>query len=286
MENDINSYVWRDARISKDRSEKQVETRLVDLDEDQLQMIYNHCKEMLYNSEYKHLGRMHIVNQIETQLDCINSELAYRWFMEQKDSKGEPLFTPESLLLEIRYWKLSIENYNPNERYELRDFVEVPKQFKHVSIDLLQAACRDSLGSFDHSKITLNFLYKLGIYITNEEMKEINEDIKITGLDPNKISLQTKIANHIKTPLNLINADIKVNAKGLSAKEFTAMIYLKRFKGHKSCKYSALSQIQLETLNNKVLYALEDIVRKQIVNWQNIMSQIEEVAKYKHFKLQ
>jgi hypothetical protein len=32
----INSYVWKDARLTHNKAEKQIETRMVDLDEDQL----------------------------------------------------------------------------------------------------------------------------------------------------------------------------------------------------------------------------------------------------------
>ena len=42
--NNIHSYVWRDARLTNSRDEKQLETKMVDMSQDQLQFIYNHCK--------------------------------------------------------------------------------------------------------------------------------------------------------------------------------------------------------------------------------------------------
>ena len=81
----IDSYVWKDARLTHNKDEKQVETRLVDMDEDQLQMIYEHCKEMLYNSDSKNAGRMIILDQIAKQLDYCRAELAHRWFKTLKD---------------------------------------------------------------------------------------------------------------------------------------------------------------------------------------------------------
>ena len=40
----INSYIWKEKRLTRDRSEKQVEYRMIDMDEEQLQFIYTHCK--------------------------------------------------------------------------------------------------------------------------------------------------------------------------------------------------------------------------------------------------
>ena len=74
----IDSYVWKDARLTHNKDEKQVETRLVDMDEEQLQMIYEHCKEMLYNSDSKNAGRMIILDQIAKQLE-INEETVRKY---------------------------------------------------------------------------------------------------------------------------------------------------------------------------------------------------------------
>ena len=49
----LENYVWRDAKLTKNRDEKAVEYRLIDMDQDQLNYAYNHCKHMLYNSDNK-----------------------------------------------------------------------------------------------------------------------------------------------------------------------------------------------------------------------------------------
>ena len=278
----IDSYVWRDARLSHDKNEKQVETRLVDLDEDQLQMIYNHCKEMLYNPDLKNAGRMIIIDQIAKQLDYCRAELALRWFKTLQDSNGNYLYNSESLMIELRNW---VESYNATEEYMLKDFLEVPVEFKNVKIKDLQDACRDALGSFDHSKITYSFIYKLGIYLTQEELKKIDNDLKQAGLNPDMYTLQAKIDNHIKVPLGINGIELKINPKGLTESEFRDVINMKKLKGYRMCKYSSLTTSQLKTLSTKVLYALEDRTKWQAKKWKEIMSHIEEVAKYKHFKL-
>lgn len=278
----LNSYVWKDARLTHDKSEKQVETRLVDMDQDQLQMIYNHCKEMLYNTDPKNTGRMIILDQIAKQLDYCGAELALRWFKTLQDQDGNYLYSDETLMTELRSW---LDGCNPDEEYTLKDLVQVPAEYRNVSLSSLQLACKDALGSFDHSKITYTFLYNLGIFLTQEELNAIDNDLRLQGLNPDNYTLQTKIKNHIKFPLNLLDIDIKINPTGLSGTEFKDMINMKHLKGYRMCKYSVLSTAQLRTLRSKVLFHLEDRTKLQVKKWKEIMSQIEEVAKYKRFKL-
>ena len=279
---DINSYTWKDKRLTRDRDEKQVEIRMIDMDEDQLQTIYSHCKEMLYNNDPKNPGRMIVIDQIAKQLDCCRAELALRWFKTLQDSKGNYLYTNESLISDLREW---LKTCDGKETYLLKDFVQVPVDYKNVKVNVLQEACRDALGSFDHSKITHTFIYKLGLYLTQEELRKIDNDLKEAGLNPDSYTLQTKITNHIKNPLNITEANININPRGLTEAEFVDMINMKHLKGYRMCKYSSLTTSQLTTLVNKVLYALEDRTKIQANKWKEIMSQIEEVAKYQHFKL-
>ena len=104
----INSYVWKDKRLTHDREEKQVEYKMVDMDEDQLQTIYNHCKEMLYNNDPRNPGRMIVVDSISEQLDCCRAELTLRWFQTLQDSNGNYLYTPDSLIVDIRNFFLNM----------------------------------------------------------------------------------------------------------------------------------------------------------------------------------
>lgn len=283
---DINSYVWKDARISRDKNEVQIETKLVDMDEDQLQMIYSHCKDMLYNTNPTNEGRMIIIDQIAHQIDNCGAELALRWFKTLRDTNGNELYDNESLLKEIQSWIKALTGYNSSERYLLGDFVSVPNEYRKVPINSLIEACKDSLGNFNHSKISYSFIYNhLGIYLTQEELTEIDNDLINAGINPEKITLQQKIDNHVKFPLGISNADIKINSRGLTISELKDFIHMKKLKGYKTCKYSSLTTSQLQTLRNKILIALENRTLWQAKKWQEIMSQIEEVAKYKHFQL-
>ena len=60
---------------------------------------------------------------------------------------------------------------------------------------------------------------------------------------------------------------------------------MKKFKGYRACKYSELTTSQLQTLRSKVIFALEARTMLQAKKWKEIMTQIEEVAKYKKYKL-
>jgi len=277
---DYKSYVWKDRRLTHDKNEKQIEYKMVDMDEYQLNQIYTHCKNMLYNNDKSNLGRLVVIDQIKEQLDYCNAELALRWFKSQTDQQGKPVYTNQSLMHQlIRLAMETIPNYDPNEDYTLGDIKwEIPTDFKEVRINLLVNACKDSLGNLDHSKITYNFLYKLGIYFTQDELKELEE------WGGNHGSLKLKIED-LKLQLGIENADIRPNPLGLTAQELRDMIHLKKLKGFRTCKYSQLTTSQLETLRNKVLYSLENLVLDQVKTWKTIMSQIEEVAKHQGFKL-
>jgi hypothetical protein len=164
--------------------------------------------------------------------------------------------------------------------------MSVPSEYSKVKLRYLKEACKDALGLFDHSKITQSFLCDMGVYLSQKELKEIDADLVSYGLNPNKYTLLQKIENHIKVPLNLKeNQTLRINPKGLNASEFRDMINMKHYKGPNTCRYSDLSSGQLKTLLTKVLYALEAKVQYHIKTWGQLMSQIEEVAEYKHFKL-
>lgn len=276
----LKTYKWKDKKLTKDPNEIQAEYKLIDMTDYQLNIAYSQCKQMLYNTDEQNPGRMIVLNTIQEQLDYISAELALRWFKTLKDSVGQLLYTETNLISDIREWIMAVGGSLNNEnQYKLKDFVQVPPEFKNVKIDILTKACRDALGYFNHSKITYSFIYSLGIYFTHQELKE-SED-----LISDKNDIQERF-NILKLQLGLKDdAKLKANPAGLKESEFRDMIHLKRNKGPKKCKYSELSTSQLVTLRDKVLYSLEDLVNKQSQIWKILMQRIEEVAEYKGYKL-
>jgi len=280
---DVNSYEWKDKRSGKDRGEKQITIKLIDMSSDQLQYCYNICKEMLYNSDPKLPGRMIVINNLDIQKENCLAERCLRWFMSLQDKDGNYSYpSAEVVMNELRGWAKS---FQADDKTMLKEFLEIPAEYRNVRVNTLETACRDALGAFDHSKISLSFIYNLGLYLTQEELNSIDDDIKSVGQNPDDFTLQMKINRHVKIPLGIHEADIKINPKGLTLAEFKDMINMKHSKGYRMVKYSNLSTSQLVTLSTKVLYALEEKVKFQIKGWKERMSQIEEVAKVKGYKL-
>lgn len=278
----IESYIWKEKRFTRDRQEKQIEFKMIDMDESQLQYIYDHCKQMLYNKSIKNPGRMIVLQNIAKQLDLCRAELAYRYFLSLETKNKERIYSSNSLMSELR----NISGQIDDNTY-IGDVMNVPSEYSKAKLKYLKEACKDALGLFDHSKITRPFLCNMGIYLSQRETKEINNDLIAYGLNPNKFTLLEKIENHIKVPLNLKeNQFLRINPKGLNATEFMEMINMKAYKGPHACKYSDLSTGQLKALLNKVLYALEECVQNHANRWSTLMAQIEEVAKYKQFNLE
>lgn len=273
---DINTYIWKDRRLTKDRKEKAAEYKMVSMSEDELQIAYNHCKCMLYNDDHKNPGRMLVLDLISEQLEKCGAELALRWFKSAKDSNDNFKYSEENLLEELREWMISKGPVDKDVVVRLQDVVEVPPEYKGVPIKTLMEACKDNLGYFDSSKISLSFIYRMGLYFTHKELKD---------LDTYSISKGLKEKFEIlKYQLDLgDDVELKADPSGLTEQQFRDMIHLKRYKGYYKCKYSELTTSQLETLRKKVLYRLEEEVLRQVSMWNTLMSQIQEVAKVKGY---
>ena len=273
----IESYVWKDRRLTEDRTEKAAEYKMVDMADYELQQAYNHCKHMLYNNDPNNPGRTLVLDMISEQLEYCGAELALRWFKSLTDDNGNLLYSNDSLLTDIRNW-LSTAPERSGTVYRLHDFVKVHPDFNSVSIDALIKACRDSLGFIDLSKISFSFIYRLGIYFTADELKEMNSYTCGHGLQEKFDILKYQLG--LKDEVVL-----KANPNGLTEQQFRDMIHLKKQKGFTKCKYSELTTGQLETLRKKVLYSLEDEVLFQVNIWTTLMKQIKEVVEYKHYTI-
>jgi len=271
----INSYVWKDRRLTSDRKEKQMGYQMVNMSEYELQQAYNHCKTMLYNNDPTNLGRMLVLDLISEQLDRCGAELALRWFKTLVDDKGNIKYSSDGLMQELREW-VSLCPADPDKTLRLQDFVEVHPDYKAVPIDLLMKACRDDLGYFDSSRISLSFIYRQGIYFTHDELKDMS-----TFTMGNTLKEKFEV---LKYQLNLSDdVELKANPNGFTEQQFRDLIHLKKYKGYHTLKYSELTTSQLQTLRKKVLFKLEDEVLFQINIWNTLMKQIKEVAEYKHY---
>lgn len=267
--NDINSYVWKGPKVNG----VQEEIKLVDADFYQLQKFYNHCNEMLYNKDSKYPGRITLLGIVQDQIQRCRAELLIRWLRSEKQ------YTTTNCLEDLR----TIISNNKNEltqdvikTYPIGNIMNgLPIEFERVPVSLVLDACLDSLGVLDNSHLTLNFIVKMGLWFTPQEMQKPISEGGLYKKDPetgkavNRLEVVTK-----ELRLNP-SISLRIDNTGLSYAEFRSMCRLKRD------KYANLTSDQLRLLSNKVLYRFQDQCEMQAKQWQDKIEEILKVAESK-----
>ena len=267
--NDINNFVWKGPKVNG----VQEEIRLVDADFYQLQKFYNHCNEMLYNKDSKYPGRVVLKDIVQDQIQRCRAELLIRWLRSEKQ------YTTTNCLEDLR----AIISNNKEEltqdvikTYAIGNIMNgLPIEFERVPISLVMDACLDSLGVLDNSHLTLNFIVKMGLWFTPQEMQKPVADGGLYKKDPetgkavNRLEVVTK-----ELRLNP-SISLRIDNTGLSYAEFRSMCRLKRD------KYANLTSDQLRLLSNKVLYRFQDQRVMQAKQWQDKIAEILKVAESK-----
>lgn len=279
---DITRYVWKGRKEEVNGQYVQTEKRLVDCSESELKSFYAHCESMLHNENKENPGRHVLLNIVKDQIVRCNAELFLRYMAE------EPRKMPKFVFLtKIR----EILNNNPHvdpKEYPISTIVgSCPEEYADIPIDLVMDGCLERLGKFERKHITLTFILKQGIWFTPAESKEITEYREkynsaekaknIPEEDKRYLADKGSAAKHY-LGLNTSVA-LKINPKGLSLAQMRAMIKLT------SAKYSDLTTVQLTTLRNRMLFALEDEVKFHIKQWETREAQILEVAEAQGFSI-
>jgi hypothetical protein len=255
-ENDINSFVWKGKKVIKDGEVFQEEKKLKDCTPEELLTFYNHCETMLYNKDKENPGRYVLLDIIKEQRNKCNAELFVRWLEKDKDT---PRFVFMSALREFLNNNPSVD---PKTNSIAMAVGDCPKEFSTLTISTVLAACLDTLGKFSKQHITLTFLLKQGIYLTESDLQRIDKN--------------TSKVDYIRGYLDLKpNINVLINYKGLTLDQMRAMIILH------SKKYSELSTMQLEVLRNRILFSLESDVQYHISQWEERERQIRLVLKSK-----
>lgn len=267
--NDINNFVWKGPKVNG----VQEEIKLVDADFYQLQKFYNHCNEMLYNKDSKYPGRVVLKDIVQDQIQRCRAELLIRWLRSEKQ------YTTTNCLEDLR----AIISNNKEEltqdvikTYAIGNIMNgLPIEFERVPISLVMDACLDSLGVLDNSHLTLNFIVKMGLWFTPQEMQKPVAEGGLYKKDPetgkavNRLEVVTK-----ELRLNP-SISLRIDNTGLSYAEFRSMCRLKRD------KYANLTSDQLRLLSNKVLYRFQDQCEMQAKQWQDKIAEILKVAESK-----
>lgn len=259
-ENDITGYTWK---YPKDRTtNSQKEIKLVDCSLEELSHFTAHAESMLLSKEKTNLGRIPLLKEIlDQQLRC-STEL----FLRFSESIGN------SRIAVLDALKVSIKNNNfgilDTRNLILSDLLNVSTEYRGIPIPMLIDGCLDQLGKFDRKHITLSFITKQGLWFTKEESRDLWQI--------NENNVVTPILEVVQERLKL-SKDIRlfVTPTGLSYTEFRAMTTLK------SKKYSELTTDQLKTLRKRILYNLEDDVKKHIYFWEKKLEELTKVVNHK-----
>lgn len=266
---DVNSFVWKGTKkLDENGKYKQSEKKLIDMTVQELNACYDHCKTMLFNKDVKNPGRYLVLEIIAEQKDRCGAELFLRYVEQEKDISR---FTLMNML--NSFLSNNKENLKGIKPIISHMFSGIPDEFDQIPLSLLMDGCLDRLGAFNKKHVTRTFILKQGIWLTPAESKDLIEH-DADGRPVDRLTI-------IKDRLNIKDIEtLYINSKGLNFTQMRGMLNLKPNK-----KYMDLTTVQLETLRYRILFSLEETVKKHIADWEHRMEEIERVAEFKGFKL-
>lgn len=262
--NDVNNYVWKGPKVNG----VQEEIKLVDATFEQLRKFYVHCDQMLYNSDSKNPGRITLLGIVQDQIQRCRAELLIRWLRAEKQYTSTKCL--EDLKAIIRNNKDVLTN-ETIKTYPIGEIINgLPVEFHDVPVSLVLDGCLDALGTLDNSHLTLNFIVKMGLWFTQQEMqKDLYRKDPETGKTMNRLEV---VRNELKLNPSIM---LKICDTGLNYAEFKSMCRLKRD------KYTNLTSEQLRLLSNKVLYRFQNQCEAQAKQWKDKQRELILVAEKK-----
>ena len=70
----VDSYIWKASKTIVDNNTiVQREQKMIEMSEEELRNAYQHCKDMLYNSNNEHPGRYLVLDEIAKQIKYCSS---------------------------------------------------------------------------------------------------------------------------------------------------------------------------------------------------------------------
>ena len=257
---DINQLVW------KDKSGKEV--RLMDMSKEDLQKVYNHATDMLYNTNKYTPGRIQVKQNIKNLIANCNAELFLRYILH--DCNVDILRTNIQVIEFVRQCKTA--NNLSDDDFVTTLFTNIPVEFESITLGQLIDACFDKLDIINRKMISDKFILSQGIWLTEEEKKDLTETDKDGNIRP--------WLDVIKERLLLDNVKLRVDPKGFSYSEFRSLVHLEPLP-----KISRLPSDTLRLLRDKVFILLDADTDYHIQKWTNIKDNIEKIAEYKGIDL-
>ena len=144
--NDINSFIWKGPKRYVNGKRVQEEFKLIDATEEQLRHCYKHCKSMLYSKDKEDPGRYVLIDIIRDQQMRCTAEL----YMRHLRKNGTiPIEFRKALIDYLN--QEDVKTKIPRSLYKsvpVCTLVELPDEFKAISIDMVLDACLSSRISF------------------------------------------------------------------------------------------------------------------------------------------
>lgn len=255
--NDINKLVW----VNK----KGKEIPMMQMSHKELQKVYNHALAMLYNKNFKTLGKYEVKKNIQSTNTKCNAELFLRYILFELTDF--PLKTHRDVLEYLNAQRMQ----GLTDKTNIEEiFGTVPREFVNLTlVDLIKACLKTE--SFNKKLISDKFILAQGIWLTNSEIQNLTE------YDEN--GNKRKYLEVMKERL-FVKGNLKVVPNGLSYTDFRALINLENYP-----KISDLPTNTLKLLRDRILLLLDNDIDWHIQKWLKIKENIERVANEKGFEL-
>ena len=258
--NNINNWTW----INKNGES----IRLLDMPIDELQKAYNHALDMLYRKTNYKFGKLEVRKNIQKLHESCNAELLHRYI--QHELAIEMFKTNKDILDFINKFKEA--NGATNEDSITVMFSNLPKEFETLTIGDLLKACLDACEPINRKLISNDFIISLGIWLTEDEKKDLTEFDENGKLRP---WIQV-----MKERLFIDGGYFRVVPTGLTYAELRALLNLEQ-----RTRVSSVPSATLKLLRDKILLLLDNDLEYHINKWTNLKDQIENVAAYKGWEL-
>lgn len=257
----IESLVWKDKNGN--------DIKLMTASEDNLNVWYKHCYEMLYNTSVGSPGKYVVRENIHKVWNACNTELFVRYLLYECETN---IKTKKDIFDYISAQRDANENSIVDESISIL-FNRLDPIFEKITVGNLMDACFDKLGVLNKKMIGDKFILSQGIWLTDEEKVELTEVDK-NGKTRNRMEV-------LKERLNLDpRIRLWINSTGLSFTEFRALVQLSPLP-----KISSIPTITLKLLRDKVLLLLDNDLNYHIDKWSNLMANIQRVAEARNISL-
>lgn len=272
--NNVNEYIWK----GKKENDQQIEYKLIDFDQQTLQDKFNLCEQMMYNQDSKHPGRLVLLDLVNDQILRCRAELLVRWIRVEHKCTNAMLFESIKTMIKNNQETLTPEVCKTTPISIIMSGID-DLDYRKVPISYVMDACMDYLGILDNTHLTFNFITRMGLWFTQQEMQTPVEEGGLYQKDPTtgKAMNRLEIVRSIRhlSPKTLL----RIDPTGLTYSEFKSMCDLHRD------KYSNLTTAQLKLLATKILYRFQNQCEAQAKQWQEKINEIKEVAEHKGYVL-